>query len=342
MLIQTMRRDVAAAPAIYRPGDFWDELIAANLAMLETDGIANFKRTVSNNYYNWLVTSLRDPQMQRAIRRWLERPSLAPLLNTLGERPQGLRTTDRQQSYSLSRAASWRYKFFVGEAWETARQHDSWGLTERLSEPDVGNPIHIRHRGRSISQDLANSIIEFLYVARSGVVRDGCRVAEIGAGYGRLAHVFSEACPVSYCIFDIPPALAVAQWYLTAVLGAERIVPYAAGDDFGAVEPQLKPGTVAFFTPNQLEMFPDSWFDCTQTISTLPEMPADQSKHYLGLMASKSRQALFLKQWKQWRNPADNVELTEQHYALPDPWRLVQRRGDPIQPAFFNQLWTRQ
>jgi hypothetical protein len=98
---------------------------------------------------------------------------------------------------------------------------------------------------------------------------------------------------------------------------------------------------VAFFTPDQLELFPDGWFDCTQTISTLPEMPAAQSQHYLALMSAKSRRAIFLKQWKRWRNAADDVELTEQHYALSAPWRLAFRRGDPIQPAFFNQLWLR-
>jgi putative sugar O-methyltransferase len=341
VVIEAMRRDLAAAPELYQPGDFWDELVEMNLEMLRREGIENFKRTVSNNYYNWLATSLRDPQIQRAVRRWLERPTLAPLLNAPGERPQGLRTTDRDQSFALSRAASWRYRFFVGSAWEAARRYDTWGLTERLSEPVIGNPIRIRHRGRLISQDLANSIIEFTYVARSGVVGDGCRIAEIGAGYGRLAYVFAEACPTTYCVFDIPPALGVAQAYLTAVLGRERVVPYSPGDDFDAIERRLRPGSVAFFTPNQLETFPDGWFDCTQTISTLPEMPAEQAEHYLALMSAKSRRALFLKQWKAWHNAADDVELAEQHYTLPQPWRLQLRRTDPIQPAFFNQLWLR-
>jgi putative sugar O-methyltransferase len=340
-VIEAMRQDLAAAPDLYQPGDFWDGLVASNLEMLRSEGIDNFKRTVSNNYYNWLATSLRDPQIQRAVRRWLERPSLAPLINRLAERPEGLRTTDRTQSYALSRTAGWRYKFFVGAAWEAARQCDTWGLTDRLSEPLVGNPIRITHRGRLVSQDLANSIIEFMYIARSGVVGDGCRVAEIGAGYGRLAYVFAEACPTTYCIFDIPPALGVAQEYLTSVLGRDRVVPYAAGADFAAIESRLTPGSVAFFTPNQLEMFPDGWFDCAQTISTLPEMPARQAEHYLSLMSAKSRRALFLKQWKAWHNPADNVELTERHYKLPTPWRLQLRRTDPIQPAFFNQLWLR-
>jgi putative sugar O-methyltransferase len=340
-VIEEMRERVAAGPEIYRPGEFWDGLIAANLEMLEAEGIASFKRTVSNNYYNWLVTSPRDPQIQRALAGWLRRPTLAPLVNHLDERAAGLRTTDRDRSFTLSRAAGWRYKFFVGALWEKARREDTRGLTERLSEPEAGNPIRIRHRGRLISQDLANSIIELTFVARSGVVRDGSRIAELGAGYGRLAYVFAQACSLTYCVFDIPPALGVAQWYLTDVLGADRVVPYSPCDDFGLIESRLKPGVVAFFTPDQMEMFPDGWFDCTQTISTLPEMPARQSAHYLELLAAKSRHAVFLKQWRHWRNQADDVELDEQQCTLAPPWRLTTRRADPVQPAFFNQLWTR-
>lgn len=340
-LIEMMRAGVAASPEIYRPGEFWDRLIAANLEMLRTDGFANFKRTVSNNYYNWLVTSLRDPQIQRAVLGWLRRPTLAPLVNRLTDRATGLRTLDRETSYTLSRAAGWRYKFFVGAIWEAARRDDPLGLTDRLAEPETGNPIRIRHRGRLISQDLGNSIIECTFAARAGVVREGSRVAELGAGYGRLAYVFSEACPLTYCVFDISPALAVAQSYLTAVLGADRVVAYEPGDDFSLVEARLKPGVVAFFTPDQLEMFPDGWFDCAQTISTLPEMPARQSAHYIRLLAAKSGDAIFLKQWRQWRNEADGVDLREADYALPAPWRLDETRTDPVQPAFFNQLWRR-
>jgi putative sugar O-methyltransferase len=340
-LIDEMRKGVENAPEIYRPGAFWDELIAVNGEMLATEGIANLKRTVSNNYYNWLVTSMRDPQVMNALIGWLKHPTLAPLVNRLEEPVRGLRTTDRQRSFELSGVDAWRYKFFVGAMWETARRQDELALTERLSEPLTGNPIRIRHRGRLISQDLANSVLELGFAARSGAVGEGSRVAELGAGYGRLAYVFAEAHPLVYCIFDIPPALAVAQWYLSQVLGSERVVGYARHDSFATIEPLLQPARVAFFTPDQMELFPDGWFDLTQTISTLPEMPARQSAHYLQMLAAKSRRALFLKQWGQWRNEADEVDLREQDYQLPAPWTLSERRGDPIQPAFFNQLWTR-
>jgi putative sugar O-methyltransferase len=173
-------------------------------------------------------------------------------------------------------------------------------------------------------------------------VHDGARVAELGAGYGRLAHVFVAARRLTYCVFDIPPALAVAQWYLRELLGADRVVPFRSDADAGSID-ALRPGQVAFFTPDQLELFPDGWFHLTQTISTLPEMPERQATHYLHLLAAKSSGEVFLKQWRRWRNEADGVEYAEDRsYALPAPWRLVARRVDPVQPLFFNRRWRRE
>jgi putative sugar O-methyltransferase len=339
-LIVRMREGLEASAPIYHPGAFWNDLIDANLAMLEAEGIERFKRTVSNNYYNWLVADPRDPQLQRAIRDWLRHPSLAPLINHL-EEATGLRTTVDDRPVALTGAHAWLYKFFVGALWDKARRHDPLHLTEQLSEPLAGSPIRIRHRGRLVSQDLANSIIELSFVEPSGVLSAGARVAELGAGYGRLAYVYAHAAPVTYCIFDIPPALAVAQWYLTAVLGEDRVLAYAPSHEFDSVQSRLTRGVVAFFTPDQLETFPDGWFDCSQTISTLPEMPPAQAAHYLDLLAAKASRAVFLKQWRKWRNEADGVEFTEEEYALATPWRLACRRIDPVQPAFFNQLWLR-
>ena len=63
--------------------------------------------------------------------------------------------------------------------------------------------------------------------------------------------------------------------------------------------------------------------------------------NYLRLLHEKSSHALFLKQWRDWRNDADGVRITERDYVLPAPWRLAVRRTDPIQPAFLNHLWVR-
>jgi putative sugar O-methyltransferase len=339
--IEAMRQHVAAGPEIYRPGLFWADLLEKNLEMLRVDGIRTFKRTISHNYYNWLVVTWLDPQMRNAIRHWLERPALAPLRSRM-EPAADLRTMVHADRFGLSPAAARRYRLFVAAIWEYARRDDRLGLTERLEEPEVGDPVRLwAADGRPISQDLANSIVECNYAARSGHVRDGARIAELGAGYGRLAHAFSAARRVTYCIFDIPPALAVSQWYLRELLGASRIVPFRPDLDAAAIE-SLEPGTVAFFTPDQLERFPDGWFDLTQTISTLPEMPERQAEHFLGMLTAKSSGEVFLKQWQSWRNEADGVEFSEDRYVPPPAWERVARRTDPVQPLFFNQRWRRR
>lgn len=337
--VVAMQRHLASQATIYQPGAFWADLIQRNLAMLRLDGVANLKRTVGNNYYTWLVLALPDPQMRRAVRQWLRHPRLQPLRAEI-EPDIVLRSQDEDEPFALSPKAARRYRFFVAATWEQARREDRLGLTERLQEPEAGNPIRVRHRGRLVSQDLANSIVECNYAARSGQVRDGARVAELGAGYGRLAHVFSAAARLTYCIFDIPPALALSQWYLREVLGADRVVPFHPEVDADAIA-RLEPGTVALFTPDQLERFPDGWFDLTQSISTLPEMPERQAAHFVSLLAAKSSGEVFLKQWQRWRNEADDAELAEDWYVLPEPWRLAARRTDPVQPLFFNRRWAR-
>ena len=99
--IETMRRHVAAAPEIYRPGVFWSDLIERNLEMLRADGVRNFKRTVSNNYYNWLVLALPDPQMRNAIRNWMRHPHLTTLRARM-EPARELRTMSGQGTRSTS------------------------------------------------------------------------------------------------------------------------------------------------------------------------------------------------------------------------------------------------
>src|SRR5690348_8077682 len=101
--IEAMRAHVAAGPEIYRPGAFWSDLLETNLAMLRTDGIENFKRTVSNNYFNWMVMDPRDPQFRLALVRWLRRPRR---VRAHMERPEGLRLMSRDDAFGLSPARS--------------------------------------------------------------------------------------------------------------------------------------------------------------------------------------------------------------------------------------------
>ena len=125
-----------------------------------------------------------------------------------------------------------------------------------------------------VSQDLYNSILELRAIDRFvHLAPNSSRVAELGAGYGRLAYVFlkSEMCK-QYVIADIPPALYVSQRYLRVVFPELRFFRFRPFEDFSEVADEFESSKVCFLTPDQLERLPAKYFDLFITISSLQEM----------------------------------------------------------------------
>jgi putative sugar O-methyltransferase len=336
-----MMDELETAPA-FLPSAFWRDINTKNVAMIRAEGVENFKRTVSQNYYNWLVVGRRDPQFMQVLKDWLLRPSLRPLLTRM-EHDVSLRLTNSDEPIVVDKRQALIYRLFVGLLWERMRRADTERLADKVSEPEVGNPIRVWQSGRLITQDLANSIIECNVVA--GLIR-GCndkpRVAEIGAGSGRLAHVFAATMKGTYYIFDIPPALYVSQWYLTRALPEKRMFTFRRFSDFSSVREEMESADVVFLTANQITHFPPGYFDVILSISTLPEMRLDQVSMYLDLFQRLSRGHIFLKQWKSWRNDLDGTDIRVDDYFLSADWQLGLDQTDPINPSFFNRVWRRR
>ena len=127
-MLKAMVSEVAASPQIYRPSRFWVDLNEINQAMLDQLGLENLKRTLAQNYFNWLVISKKDPQYRAVRRLWFRRPSLRPFLNRL-ESPSLLQTLqpylDKLENPSIPAASMGKqpvvgsrelntYKRFVG------------------------------------------------------------------------------------------------------------------------------------------------------------------------------------------------------------------------------------
>lgn len=338
--MKAMVEEVAGASALYRPSKFWEMLGGLNEQMLAEHGLENLKRTVAQNYYNWLVVGTEDNQFRNVLRHWLSHPTLAPFLNAI-EKLDFVKTIGKQRRLGWKEALL--YKLFVGFLWELARDVDRTGLTQTLQEPLTGNPIRILRKGRLISQDLATSIREVstMLEARPGLGDGPKLVAELGAGYGRLGYVLLQDSETRYFVFDIPPALAASQWYLSQIFAGEPVFRFRHFDSFASIEKELSASRIAFFTPNQLELFPDACFDVFASISTLPEMTAAQVQNYLQLISRKTRQLVYLKQWKSWRNPYDDFTLSEKDLQLTNGFARVLWRDDAVQDAFFEGAWTR-
>ena len=335
-----MMAELVAAGPLFSPSAFWHALNEDNRRMLVEEGLANFKRTVSNNYFNWLITDHKSALFRHAFRQWLRRPDLLPMLTRLGE-TRHLRVNTAEGLIRLNAIQRHTYRLYVCFIWTIMKELDRHSLRSKVTEPHVGNPLPVMLGTKLLSQDLATSIIECNVLADSVQNVVSPRVAELGAGYGRLAHVYATTLPGQYFIFDIPPALSVAQWYLKQTLGPKRLFEFRRFDRFDDIQNELDEASVALFTPNQISKFPDRYFDVVLSISTLPEMRHDQVNFYLSEFARLSRGHIFLKQFKTWKNPNDGTELSSENYRFASDWSLILDRTDPVIPDFFNRVWQR-
>ncbi|MGZ5234420.1 MAG: putative sugar O-methyltransferase, partial [Burkholderiales bacterium] len=233
------------------------------------------------------------------------------------------------------------YRWLMGMLWDYVSAHDQLGLVETLNEPRLGSPLEI-HLGRKlVSQDLAHSILECNSIF--GQIPDGWqnrnwRIAEVGAGYGRLAHVMLEAARCQYVVFDIPPSLYVSQWYLSELFPDKRIFRFRHFERFEDIAQELTSADIAFFSANQIELVPNSYFDLTINISSLHELTPEQIDNMLSQIYRVTGQYVYLKQYKEYINPYDQLRLLEDRYKVAPGWRYRYYRDDAVNSRFFETL----
>jgi putative sugar O-methyltransferase len=336
-----MGSEVNKSSEIYRPSNFWLNLNKINSHQLYNDGYENFKRTLNQNYYNWAPTTFDDNQLTNLLEIWNKHRVVTPLLTSIDEDHEMWNMFGENLLESNERATV--YAFFVGLLWWYASTDDPLDLTDRLVEPIIGNPIPVVLDKKLISQDLANSIIEFntifSYIKELKIKQ--LVVAEIGAGYGRLGYVFEHALNCRYVIFDIPPALYISERYLRESLPNKKIFHFRSFKDFHEIEDELLTSDIAFFTPNQIEFFPEEYFDISVSISALHEMRVDQIKNFMAKLSAITSKIIYLKNWTSWHNEEDKINVKQDEFILSSSWFPVLDRVDRIQNLFTEKLFMR-
>jgi len=328
-------------PSIYQPSQFWQRLNTINVAQIQRHGLDNFKRTVNQNYYNWIPPTIEYNQIRNLMAFWASHPSTVPLQTKLEECSflEIWTGTPNPLSHAHGKEA---YRLFVGLLWWFALANDTYNFLSNLAEPEAGNPIRVTLDGKLISQDIANSARELTAICSVLDLRKFRPVIlELGAGYGRLCFVCLRVLPCRYLIVDVPPALYVAQWYLHEVFPEKRIFAFRPFDDFRKVEKEIEAADICFFTPNQLELLPDSCVDAAISISSLGEMTVPQVNHYKRLLEEKSRRLIYFKQWINTFNDVDRISLSKENYSLSDGWEVALDRVDAVQDGFFETVFAR-
>lgn len=345
-VLEDMVVEYISSPPVYRPSKFWDNLNQLNAQWLIDDGINNFKRSVNNNYFNWMVGS-RSPYFQAVTRQFVQKlPGSARNLPGLLKAHIDEMRTRTYLSRELTDQPFLKrrlYALYLCLLYDYVRDHDSAGLFDRVEEPMIGNPITVMYRGRRISQDICNSYLEYQYLRKGlGSVFDKTNViAEIGSGYGRLMyllHMFHNDSNRKLIIVDIPPALFVAQWYLHKVFPNTPKMFFRSFGCFADVEKELNKANICFLLPHQLEMLPDKYINVLINISSLQEMRKDQIAHYYDLINQKS-QYFYTKQWTFWENPEDKIVVPAVIYPTKPEWDVMTARLHPIHTDFFEAIF---
>ena len=344
-LLETMYKDHLAGPEIYHASKFWEKLNQLNIEWLKSDGLDNFKRTVNNNYFNWMVNTKSDyflnvarPFFAKARRH----PSklLSLITTNIGEMHHRTYVTTSTQTTYFQRKIYALYLLFL---FEFVRDHDEFGLFDKLEEPIVGNPIVIERKGKRISQDISNSYMEYSYI-RHALGNDFPKIktiAEIGGGYGRLSYLFHllhQREGVKIILIDLPPALLVAQWYLRKVFPEAKTMTYRKFSSFSEIKKDFEESSICFLLPHQLELLPEGTIDLLINISSLHEMSRKQINKYYELIDKKTHY-FYTKQWAFWENQEDNIFVPAISYPTRPDWTLVKARLNPVHTKFFEAMF---
>ncbi|SVD43713.1 uncharacterized protein METZ01_LOCUS396567, partial [marine metagenome] len=157
------------------PSKYWEELNHKNLAQLADTGFENFKRTVARNYFTWIVNP-----MNSQIRFLITEAGYLESLKLFCQ------LIFKPQHKHLKKRHSFYYDTLTHLLWSYVEKYDDEGLLKQLIEPSLGNPPIVTQNGRLISQDLANSILEYKAILHPRLDSSGLEtILELGPGYGR-------------------------------------------------------------------------------------------------------------------------------------------------------------
>lgn len=333
--------------ALCGPAEFWESLSDKHMQLLRKYGFQRFKRVINFEYHQWGVRKFSHPMIRQLLKRLLGRHQVPQALFWTRVKWEDISdicwpdaVSDSTEKTSGVGRASLKsllaYAVYVGLLWQYALYQDRLGCLAACDEPTLGCPLPITYKGKLISQDLATSAIELNHITEHIDLSKINRIGEIGAGYGRLAYMTVKMFPhIEYCIFDIPPALAVAQNYLAYTLGLDTVAMYQEYPFISV--PDASGQRVKAFLPHQLELVPDRSFGLVINVSSFDEMSPEQVENYFSLIERKCNGWLYLKGYREGRSPTKRLGLEEFPYR--QTWREIYSAPDPVAPLFVEKVY---
>jgi putative sugar O-methyltransferase len=308
------------------------------MTQIKEEGYDNFKRTLNLKYFNFVPDILND-QFINLVKYWLIHPTLKVFLSKF--RDYSPFRLGKDNTILTKMTGGIIYKLFVSMLWEYTRHIDRGKLLQRIEEPLQGNPLRIYYRNRLISQDLCNSIIEYYSImdALPEPSKSNLNICELGAGYGRVGYIFLKSHKCKYTVLDIPPALYVAQRYLSAIFPELKTFKFRDFKHYDDIRGEFEDADIRFLTPNQIKYLPQPQFNLFINISSLHEMTMPQIRNYINLINECTNGCFYLKQWLHSINRQDGITISYDDYPVPAEWEQLYFRKCMIQSHFFETMY---
>ena len=238
------------------------------------------------------------------------------------------------------------YRALLFLYYKHVKQLDVDGFLDAHEDPPIGGTADQETLlGRTYSLDFLQSVEEAYRIRNSWAQagRNGSPrvIVELGAGYGRLAHVCRRMLPdCTYVILDLPEALICSQSWLSRVLEA-NVVPYETTRRYERLgRGFLEGGKVLLFLPHVIESLENDAVDAFVNIYSFAEMPPKAIANYFHHLDRITNGVLYTKQRQDEINVYDGARVSEQSYPIPQHWRRLFRSVSTLYESFFEASYA--
>jgi putative sugar O-methyltransferase len=212
-----MLADLKGADPIYRPTRFWERGLSAVVADLKRLGWSGFRRHPSAKIFYAPLYARGSYSSIAPIIRTATR-ALPRRVQAIADILDGIDLA--RQDYRVVRASCMCVRPF----WQ-------------VSESTIGEPVEqFMFAGVRYSRSSLNYLRALHALGTAGGTDIGS-VLEIGGGFGTLGELLTGVAPCGFYVnVDIPPLAAVSSYYLTTLLGADRVWTYERSRDAAQVD----------------------------------------------------------------------------------------------------------
>lgn len=239
------------------------------------------------------------------------------------------------ESRQVYRALLWLY-------YNKLLHRDRYGFLETLLDPAVGGTADQEViGGRPMTLDLLQSTDEAFGILEawrsSGRLVQPRVLVELGAGYGRLGHVWLKLVPnCSYVVLDLPEALLCSSFWLDRVFPG-AVVSYDESRMPGTLtRERLITKRIWTLGAHQIEQLAPGSVDVFVNIYSFAEMTPAAICNYFDHVERTTKGILYLKQRRRENNRPDGVCVTEETYPFRPDWRELFRRPSSLYEDFFE------